>query len=223
MRERKLPTNPGFSAYYNAFSAVDALFRIPTFISFLQNSTMKNNKVGPKGSTAAFMTIILTDLMPTADNESKITFRLLWKSDVTPTSIRRGSTWIMVREVHLRAVVAETGHDMKGSRESSGWECIDGDDVLRGHGSAALSGWSRPLDPFYPPQKLLSHRLRGFDTYWGSDVPGTVFLEMETLYQDRLDYRRRRSWLLSLILGRKIYRPWILKALYLYLPTLVTN
>ena len=58
----------------------------------------------------------------------------------------------------MQAVVAKTGHDMKGSRESSVWEYIDGDDVLLGHGSAALSGWTRPLDPIFPPtlQRLLS-------------------------------------------------------------------
>jgi hypothetical protein len=40
---------------------------------------------------------------------------------------------------------------MKGFRESSVWEYLDGDDVLLGHGSAALSGWPRSLDPVYPP------------------------------------------------------------------------
>ena len=110
-----------------------------------------DKEIGSKGSTAAFMTTILKDLMPTADNESKVTSPLLWNSDVTATSMRRGSTRVMVRKVPMQAVVAKTGHDMKGSRESSVWEYIDGDDVLLGHGSAALSGWSRPLDPIYPP------------------------------------------------------------------------
>ena len=30
-------------------------------------------------------------------------------------------------------------------------------------------------------EKLLSHRTKGFNTYWGSGAPGTVFLENETL------------------------------------------
>ena len=110
-----------------------------------------DKETGSKGSTAAYISNILKDLMPTEENEGKITAPLMWSSDVTGTSMRRGSTRVMVRKVSMQAVVAKTGHDMKGSRESSVWEYIDGDDVLLGHGSAALSGWPRPLDPIYPP------------------------------------------------------------------------
>lgn len=106
---------------------------------------------GSKGATSAYISNILKDLMPTAENGHKITAPLLWESDVTGTSLRRGSAQVMVRKVSMQAVVAKTGHDMKGSRESSVWEYIDGDDVLLGYGSAALSGWTRPLDPVYPP------------------------------------------------------------------------
>lgn len=109
---------------------------------------------GSKGSTSAYISTILKDLMPTTENENKITAPLLWESDVTGTSLRRGSTRVMVRKVPMQAVVAKTGHDMKGSRESSVWEYIDGDDVLLGYGSAALSGWTRPLDPIFPPTLL---------------------------------------------------------------------
>lgn len=110
-----------------------------------------DKETGSKGSTAAYISNILKDLMPTEGNEGKITASLLWSSDVTGTSMRRGSTRVMVRKVSMQAVVAKTGHDMKGSRESSVWEYIDGDDVLLGHGSAALSGWPRPIDPIHPP------------------------------------------------------------------------
>lgn len=88
--------------------------------------------------------------MPTPQNEGKVTAPLLWDSDVTGTSLRRGSTRVMVRKVSMQAVVSKTGHDMKGSRESSVWEYIDGDDVLLGYGSAALAGWEHPLNPVYP-------------------------------------------------------------------------
>jgi hypothetical protein len=67
--------------------------------------------------------------MPTAENKNKMTAPLLWESDVTGTSLRRGSAQVMVRKVSMQAVVAKTGHDMKGSSESSVWEYIDGDDV----------------------------------------------------------------------------------------------
>jgi hypothetical protein len=106
---------------------------------------------GSKGATSAYISTILKELMPTAENKNKITAPLLWESDVTGTSLRRGSAQAMVRKVSVRAVVAKTGHDMKGSRESSVWEYIDGDDVLLEYGSAALSGWKRPLDPIFPP------------------------------------------------------------------------
>jgi hypothetical protein len=44
----------------------------------------------------------------------------------------------------------ETINKVDGMK-SSVWEYIDGDDVLLGYGSAALSGWKRPLDPIFPP------------------------------------------------------------------------
>ena len=103
-----------------------------------------DKETGSKGPTVAYVS---KDPMP----EGNITASLMWNSDVTATSMSRGSTRVMVRKVSMQAVVAKTGHDMKGSRESSVWEYIDGDDVLLGHGSAALSGWPRPLDPIYPP------------------------------------------------------------------------
>jgi hypothetical protein len=106
---------------------------------------------GSKGATSAYISTILKDLMPNVENQHRITASLLWESDVTGTSLRRGSARVMVRKVPMQAVVAKTGHDMKGSRESSVWEYIDGDDVLLGYGSAALSGWTRPLDPIFPP------------------------------------------------------------------------
>lgn len=89
--------------------------------------------------------------MPIVENVGKVTASLLWDSNITGTSLRRGSTQVMVRKVSMQAVVAKTGHDMRGSRESSVWEYIDGDNVLLGHGSAALAGWSRPNEPILPP------------------------------------------------------------------------
>ena len=81
-----------------------------------------------KGAASTYVSIILKDLMPTKGNEGKVVAPLLWDSAVTGTSLRRGAARIMVRKVKLQAVVAKTGHDMRGSRESSVWEYIDGDD-----------------------------------------------------------------------------------------------
>jgi hypothetical protein len=106
---------------------------------------------GSKGSTATYISSILKDLMPTPANKGKVTAPLLWDSEVTGTSLRRGSTRVMVRKVSMQAVVSKTGHDMKGARESSVWEYIDGDDVLLGYGSAALAAWPHPENPVYPP------------------------------------------------------------------------
>ena len=36
--------------------------------------------------------------------------------------------------------IAKTGRDMKGSRESSAWEYINGDNAFLGYGSVALLG-----------------------------------------------------------------------------------
>ena len=104
-----------------------------------------------KGSTATYISTILKDLMPTKNNENKVVASLLWDNEVTGTSLRRGAARIMVRKIDLQAVVAKTGHDMRGSRESSVWEYIDGDDYLLGQGSAALAGWEHPENPVYPP------------------------------------------------------------------------
>lgn len=104
-----------------------------------------------KGSTATYISTILKNLMPTKNNENKVVASLLWDNEVTGTSLRRGAARITVRKVDLQAVVAKTGHDMRGSRESSVWEYIDGDDYLLGQGSAALAGWEHPENPVYPP------------------------------------------------------------------------
>jgi hypothetical protein len=81
---------------------------------------------------------------PTQNNQGKITAPLLWDSDVTGTSLRRGAARIMVRKVRMQEVVAKTGHDMRGARESTVWEYMDRDDLLLCYGSAALAGWSNP-------------------------------------------------------------------------------
>jgi hypothetical protein len=104
-----------------------------------------------KGSTSSYISTILKDLMPTKSNEGKITASLLWDNEVTGTSLRRGAARTMVRKVDLQSVVAKTGHDMRGSRDSTVWEYLDGDDVLLGQGSAALAGWPNPCRPVYPP------------------------------------------------------------------------
>jgi hypothetical protein len=104
-----------------------------------------------KGAGSAFITSILKDLMPTKNNERKITAPLLWDSDVTGTSLRRGAARIMVRKVRMQEVVAKTGHDMRGARESTVWEYMDGDDLLLCYGSAALAGWSNPYNQVFPP------------------------------------------------------------------------
>lgn len=62
-----------------------------------------------KGAASAFITSILKELMPTKSNEGKVTAPLLWDSDVTGTSLRRGAARIMVRKVRMQEVVAKTG------------------------------------------------------------------------------------------------------------------
>jgi hypothetical protein len=71
---------------------------------------------GSKGSTATYISSILKDLMPIVENEGKVTASLLWDSNITGTSLRRGSTQVMMRKVSMQAVVAKTGHDTRGSR-----------------------------------------------------------------------------------------------------------
>ena len=80
-----------------------------------------------------------------------MTCPLLYTSEITGTSLRRGAARIMVREVSMQSVVLKTGHDMRGARESAVWEYIDGDDFLLGHASAALAGWPNPTSPIHPP------------------------------------------------------------------------
>lgn len=104
-----------------------------------------------KGGASTYITSILKDLMPTKSNEARITAPLLWDSDVTGTSLRRGAARIMVRKVKIQEVVAKTGHDMKGTRESTVWEYMDGDDLLLRYGSTALAGWANPYNRVYPP------------------------------------------------------------------------
>ena len=48
-------------------------------------------------------------------------------------------------------VVTKTGHDMKGCRESTVWEQMDGDDVLLSYASAALAGSEKPFNQVHPP------------------------------------------------------------------------
>ena len=81
----------------------------------------------------------------------KVTCPLLYTSEVTGTSLRRGAPRTVVREVSMQSVVLKTGHDMRGARESAVWEYIDGDDFLLGHASAALAGWPNPTSPIYTP------------------------------------------------------------------------
>ena len=81
----------------------------------------------------------------------KVTCPLLYTSEITGTSLRRGAARTMVREVSMQSVVLKTGHDMRGARESAVWEYIDGDDFLLGHASAALAGWPNPTSPIHPP------------------------------------------------------------------------
>jgi hypothetical protein len=57
----------------------------------------------------------------------------------------------MVRKVRMQEVVAKTGHDMRGARESAVRECMNGDDLLLSYGSAALAGWVNPYNQIYPP------------------------------------------------------------------------
>ena len=64
----------------------------------------------------------------------------------------------MVRKVRIQEVVAKTGYDMRGARESAVWECMNGDDLLLSYGSAALAGWANPYNQVYPPtlRKVIS-------------------------------------------------------------------
>ena len=71
--------------------------------------------------------------MHTKSNEGENTARLLWDSDVTGTSFRRGAA--------MQEVVAKTGHDMRGARVLTVWEYMDGDNPLLSYGSA---GWVNP-------------------------------------------------------------------------------
>lgn len=57
--------------------------------------------------------------MPNVENQNRVKASLLLESDVTGTSLRRGSARIMVRKVPMQAVVAKTGHNMKVFRGSS--------------------------------------------------------------------------------------------------------
>ena len=81
----------------------------------------------------------------------RITAPLLWDSDVTGKSLTRGATRVMVRKVSMQAVVAKVGHDMRGSREPSVWEYMDGDDLFLEDGTSALAGWVNPYNHVYPP------------------------------------------------------------------------
>jgi hypothetical protein len=51
----------------------------------------------------------------------------------------------------MQEVVAKTGHDMRGARESTVWEYMDDDDLLLCYGSAALARWSNPYNEVFPP------------------------------------------------------------------------
>jgi hypothetical protein len=71
-----------------------------------------------KGTAETFVTSILMDLMPTTNNEKKVTAPLLWDSDVTGTSSRRGAARIMEMKVRMQEIVAKTGHDMRGIKDA---------------------------------------------------------------------------------------------------------
>ena len=54
---------------------------------------------------------------------------------MTGTSQSRGAARTVVRKADMQSAVAKTGHDMRGSRESTEREYRDGDDVLSGEES----------------------------------------------------------------------------------------
>ena len=87
----------------------------------------------------------------------KVTCPLLYTSEITGTSLRRGAARTMGSEVSMQSVALKTGHDMRGARESAVWEYIDGDDLLLSHASVALAGWPNPTSPIYPPLALICH------------------------------------------------------------------